>query len=217
MKEAISTQTKTLVENIVNHPEIKKLLAKLRKHHPDSYQHSIRVGMYAAELGRINKLSSDDIDLLAKAGLLHDLGKCDIEKDILDNPGELDDAQRARINHHPHLAFIKLTSPEFDEVRKIVVAHHESKTNLYPRSGNDRRGHIRSFKERRKTDPRIVYLTQIVAAADIYDALKEPRSYKKPYSLSKITDIMLNTYIGNQEYIKQVLGLNIPDTKTIDL
>ncbi len=210
MKNTIDTETKELIYELIQRPKVKRHLNKLKRHHEGSYFHCVRVGMYAVQLGEINDLSGRDLELLGLSGMLHDLGKCDIGLEILDKDGDLNKKQREKINHHPHLAFIKLAGPEFEQVRKIVVAHHEVKTNPYPRSGHDRRDHVRSFKERRHDDPRLKNLTEIIAAADIYDALKEKRSYKKPYSLAKITDIMLNHYTGDRKYIKQVLKLEIP-------
>lgn len=210
MKKIIDARTFELAQTLSSQSKVRDCLAKLKEHHRDSYDHSIRVGIYCTQLGKINKLDRGDLHTLILAGLLHDLGKCDISLSVLDKDGKLNKLERKIIDQHSRLAFIKLADADFSEVRKVVIAHHEQKINAYPRSGKDRRAKVRSLRERRQADAKIKELSEILAAADFYDALKEPRSYKPPMSLSEIKDIMLNEYIGDREYVRQVLGLKIP-------
>jgi HD-GYP domain-containing protein (c-di-GMP phosphodiesterase class II) len=55
---------------------------------PLTASHSFRVTEYAVEIGRLMNLSSNDLDKLRYAGLMHDLGKIEIKEgddfDILD-------------------------------------------------------------------------------------------------------------------------------------
>lgn len=196
--------SQALFDSIVDQPSVQKHLVDLKMHHQESYEHSCRVGRLAIELGIKNNLNGAEITLLGTAGLLHDLGKCDMLEDVLSKNSSLTEKERAHIKHHPRAGFDRLVEPEFAEVRKIVVAHHEFKQNPYPRGGQDRRKNARG--DRRNGDNVISRLAQIVAAADMFDALKNQRAYKDPFGKEKIAQIMSEEYTGDPKFIKQVLA-----------
>lgn len=198
-------KSKRLVRMLSIRPAVKKHLHLLKNHHKDSYSHCKRVAQYCVKLGIINKFGEKDLELLGLSGLLHDIGKCDIKKEILTKNARLNDEERKTINQHARLAFIRLAEDEFGIVKRIVVAHHEQKINSYPRSGKDRRSHTRDKKDRRTYDKKIDILTQILAAADIFDALKEKRSYKDPLNKGQIKQIMLDEYEGDPIFTKQLM------------
>lgn len=177
----------------------------LKEHHKESAEHCFRVGLLAVDLGYENHFPEDELNLLGLAGLLHDLGKCDIVDEILSKESDLDKDERRNIERHPRLGFIKLDTPEFKEVRKVIVGHHEYKLFPYPRSGTDRRKDKRKDSERREKDETMTQLTEMLAAADIFDALANHRPYKKPFSRDEIKKIMSKQFTGNQRYVKQVL------------
>ena len=157
------------------------------------------------DLGIENGFSHDDTRLLGLAGLLHDIGKIHIPKEILYKKSSLNPEELKIMRAHPRLGFIELDDFEYDKVRLIVVSHHEYKPNPYPRSGEDRRKSRHSAEDRRMSDGEIGIMAQIVAVSDIYDALASRRSYKEPLSTGQIEEILIKQFKGDHRYIEQVL------------
>tara|TARA_Y100000310_G_C20509698_1_gene728199 strand:- start:85 stop:708 length:624 start_codon:yes stop_codon:yes gene_type:complete len=196
---------KKLFEELVKQDKVKPYLESLKKHHKDSYEHTLRVTLLAIELADKNKCNGFELRSIGYAGLLHDIGKTKVASEILSKTASLDLPERAKIDQHPRLGFMELKDSEYEMVRKIVIAHHEYKKNPYPRAGKDQRENNRFGEERRGNNQRIKILTQILAVADIYDALASPRSYKKALSKQEIKTIIEEQFTGDEKYIKQVL------------
>jgi len=184
---------------------LKKHMQDLKDHHDDSFLHCTRVGKIAVDIGYENKLPPQDIRLLGLSGLLHDLGKCDIADELLSKPSALSDEERDDVRKHPRLGFLKLDGSDFDEVKQIVISHHEFKLSPYPRNNADRRISGRDG-ERRKTDKNISSLSEILAISDMFDALASARSYKKAFDKTQIENILKEQFTGNKDLIPKVLS-----------
>ncbi|MGM9458190.1 HD-GYP domain-containing protein, partial [Lacticaseibacillus rhamnosus] len=85
------------------------------RHDAGVYEHTLSVaGLCAAFGGRIG-LSPADLTRLARASLLHDLGKARIPKEILDKPGRLDANELRLMRRHPEIgASLLLAQGGFD-------------------------------------------------------------------------------------------------------
>jgi HD-GYP domain-containing protein (c-di-GMP phosphodiesterase class II) len=142
---------------------------------------------------------------LGYAGLLHDAEKVRIPIDLLSKDTGFNAREEEIVREHPRLAFEKLRDFEYDVVREIVVAHHEYKSDPYPRKGTDRRKKSRSSTDRRQNNAGVPRLAQLVAIADMFDALISNRSYKESLSKSKTEIILRNQFTGDHKYIDQVL------------
>ncbi|MEK6886454.1 MAG: HD domain-containing phosphohydrolase [Nanoarchaeota archaeon] len=209
MVTATHPETVNYLDTILKDRGVQRHLDSLKKHHQESYEHSYRVGLLSIDLGFANGLRQLEIVLLGYSGLLHDLGKRFISYDVLNKEGPLTDEEKKVMDGHPRLGFLELKETEHNDVTMILIGHHEFKTNGYPRNGKDRRtiGHIpREQKDRRRTDHRLRNLAEIVAAADMYDALSSPRAYKPSLPKEKVEEILRKQYLGNPAYIEQVLA-----------
>lgn len=191
--------------------QVALFLSRVREHHDDTYQHSVRVGDRAVRLAYATDIVEEECRIVGYAALLHDLGKVRIPLAILTKPAALDDEELVVMRGHPRLGFIELEGFPYDAVRRVVVSHHEYKGDAYPRCGTDRRqaeAYLpagRDGPERRRSDPTIATLAQIVAAADIYDALANARSYKRPLPPDEVERIMRAQFKGDQRYVDLVL------------
>jgi len=142
---------------------------------------------------------------LGYAGLLHDIGKTKIPRNILSIPTGLDPQKNKVMQEHVRLGFMVLEDLEDGIVKEIVVAHHEFTTTPYPRNGMDRRQRVRPSGERRKTNTRIRNMAQIIAIADIVDALTHKRSYKDAFTKKETEEILRRDFTGDPKFIDQVL------------
>ncbi len=181
-----------LFNSILNDKKIQIFLKELKDYHVETYEHSLRVGFLSIFLGIENNFSEKDIKLLGYAGLLHDLGKLDIPKKILNKKSKLTKVERKKIEEHSEKGFSRLKN--FEEIREIILRHHKYQINSYPKK-------IKIKKE-------ISNLAQIVAIADMYDALSNKRIYKKSLNDEKVKKILKKTFTGKKIYIEQVIDKN---------
>ena len=205
MLEINDQRTNELLKDLLKQNNVNSLLKLLNNHHSESHDHSVRVGLYAIDMGYSLNLEERYIRVLGYSGLLHDIGKVSIDKEILCKPAELDHHERKIIKGHPRLGFIQLTEPEFSDVKKVVVSHHEYKDDPYPRSGGERRKDHRNINDRRNNHKELSEVAQIVAVVDIYDALANRRSYKQAMSESKVKQILTEQYKGDKIYLDKLI------------
>ncbi|MCW8966120.1 MAG: HD domain-containing protein [Candidatus Pacearchaeota archaeon] len=181
-----------MFNSILNKNRVVRLLDKLKNYHEETYEHCIRVGFLCMFLGEKNGFSREDVIILGYAGLLHDIGKLDISKNILNKKGSLNEDEREEIEKHSEKGFERLK--DFEEIKDIVKFHHAYQKESYPKNC--------------KTNDRILVLSQIVGIADMFDALSNERSYKNAFSNDKIKEILKKNFIGKKVYIEQVLEKN---------
>ena len=180
-------------------------MARLYAHHADSARHSVRVAHQAIDLGIENRVMMQELLWLGAGAALHDVGKSEIPIGILAKPGRLNDSEFHTMDDHNRKGYRMLGGTQPDEVRYIVVGHHEHQANPYPRHPVERRQHPRRGPERRSYSQTLIDLTQIVAAADMYDALSSARGYKPSLPLPQVEQIMHEEYRGNPIFRRQVL------------
>ena len=196
-----------LHNKLLNLDYIKKHLEEIKKHHKESYQHSLRVGLLCIDLAYENNFSEKAVILAGESGLLHDIGKTEIPHKILSKKDCLEENEKERINEHPRYAFIKMNGNEYEKIRRVCIAHHEYKTGKYPRRGTDRRKKYRPESvERRKGDAYIDKVAEIVAIADMFDALTERRVYKKQFKKDEVLDLLKKQFLGDEKFIDQVMS-----------
>jgi diguanylate cyclase (GGDEF)-like protein len=150
---------------------------RLAKVEPYFEAHVQRACFYALNFGRYIGLSDDEMRLLYHATFFHDAGKVSIPDAILQKPGPLTTEEFEVMKTHPVLsAEICLQLGPLEEIAPLVAAHHEKL---------DGSGYPRGLK-----DEDIPFLARIVATIEIYDALRNERSYKQPFSLEKSVEIL---------------------------
>ena len=150
-------------------------------------QHYVRVlAKKIQEYPEFNQaISNEDIEQLFKAAPLHDIGKVGIPDHILLKPGKLDDEEWEVMKTHTLIGekVLRNQNPE-DEFENDVIkkalriagSHHERW---------DGTGYPRGLK-----GSEIPLEAQIMAIADMYDALVSKRIYKDQWSsLDAITEI----------------------------
>ncbi|MCC6502242.1 MAG: HD domain-containing protein, partial [Deltaproteobacteria bacterium] len=117
-------------------------------------------------LGRLSGLTPDELEVLEYASLLHDLGKIGVNEAILNKEGPLTAEECARIKEHADIGEKILQGiPMMEFVATIIGAHHEN----FDGSGYPRR----------KKGSDIPVEARIIAVADIFDAMKSDRPYRK--------------------------------------
>ena len=134
-------------------------------------------------------LTEYDISLISTASALHDIGKINIPDSILNKPGKLTREEFEVMKTHTTIGASILKSFAFHQDEPLIrVAydicrwHHER----YDGSG---------YPDGLCGDE-IPITAQVVALADVYDALTSKRCYKKAYSQEEAIRMILNGECG---------------------
>jgi HD-GYP domain-containing protein (c-di-GMP phosphodiesterase class II) len=156
---------------------IAALAAAVEARDENTRGHNFRVAELAVQIGRAMELPNDTLRTLARAGLLHDVGKIGIPDSILSKPGALDPAEWTVIKRHPELGHAILE--RVDKLRReaeIVIAHHERL---------DGSGYPRGLR-----GDQIPLEARILAVADTYDVLVSDRPYRKAFGRAHAVKIL---------------------------
>ena len=111
----------------IYHKGLAETLAKtLGLRDPILPDHSLRVATFAAKLARRMGLTEEQVDLVRRGSLLHDIGKLGISQAILSKPGALTIKEYEIVKIHPRLGAALLQEcPEYMKLIPIVLHHHE--------------------------------------------------------------------------------------------
>jgi diguanylate cyclase (GGDEF)-like protein len=102
------------------------LLQVLREREPELHQHLRGVSALAVAVGRRLELNAEQLDEVARAAELHDVGKIAVPDEILHKPGPLDDDEWELMRQHTIIGDrILAAAPAMRPVAAIVRASHE--------------------------------------------------------------------------------------------
>jgi putative nucleotidyltransferase with HDIG domain len=139
--------------------------------------HSERVTTIALKIGKTIGLSPENLDILHKGGLLHDIGKIGVAHDILDKSGGLSPEEKNSMQKHVILGVRILEPiPAYSEILPIVKQHHEN---------FDGTGYTEGLAGKD-----ICLYARILALADRFEALTSDRPYRKALSQKKAIEFV---------------------------
>jgi putative nucleotidyltransferase with HDIG domain len=116
-----------MTESITRNPDALMWLTRLKSRDTYTYDHGLNVSIYLLAFGRHLGLPQDQIQLLGTAGLLQDIGKLKLPRELLEKQGKMTAAEYEVTKTHVALGLellkeSKHTSPL---IRDIVAQHHE--------------------------------------------------------------------------------------------
>jgi len=150
-------------------------LTNIKNYDEYTLNHSINVCILAVALGRRLGLSREELSDLGVSAFLHDLGKLEVPKEILEKPALLNNEERTIVEGHVHEGaerLIELKSARRLPLRAVQVAlKHHLKVDMsgYPKY------------VRKKT---ISLFSKIVKIVDYFDAITTKRVYR-PKALTR--------------------------------
>ena len=127
------------------------------------------VARLAAAAAAAVGLPSDDVVLVRRAALVHDVGVIGVSSGILDKAGRLTETERERIRTHPYLTARTFSKPPaLAAIGQLAAMHHERMDGSGYPSGLAANG--------------IPMTARVIAAADVYHALLEPRPHRAAWA-----------------------------------
>jgi two-component system cell cycle response regulator len=140
------------------------LLQAFQERYPDLQEHQRGVGTLVLAVGRRLGLKGEELDVLARAAELHDVGKIAIPDAILNKPGPLDAEEWRFMRRHTILGErILMAAPALRPVARLVRSSHER---------FDGGGYPDALE-----GERIPLGSRIIFVCDAYDAMISNRAY----------------------------------------
>jgi putative nucleotidyltransferase with HDIG domain len=128
--------------------------------------HSARVSLYAEEIATVMGMPHDEVLVVCRGGILHDLGKLAILDPILSKPGRLTPEEYELVKAHTEVGDKILKPLGFLRREAKAVRHHHER---YDGKG---------YPDKLAGDD-IPLIARVVAVADAFDAMTSDRAYRK--------------------------------------
>jgi HD-GYP domain-containing protein (c-di-GMP phosphodiesterase class II) len=146
-------------------------LYRIARHDFNTFTHVTNVASYCVVLAeRLGITDNRELEQIATAGMLHDLGKRFIPASILSKPGRLDPSERDVIESHPTRGYEELCErADLSEGQLMMVYQHHERIdgNGYPVGVMGRDMHP---------------WAKMIAVVDVFDAMTGKRPYRTPAS-----------------------------------
>ena len=177
----LAKQGRTIAKEISQASQVMLCLGHVRNWDEYTYVHSLNVALLGGFLA--NRLFPDNPEIaenVSVGAILHDLGKAQIPKEVLNKPARLTDEEFDIMKKHPIYGEELAKSNGVDSLSTLAVirGHHERHSgDGYPDLS-------------KKDDIRIE--ARIAAVADVFDALTAKRVYKEPMNSRAAISVMLD-------------------------
>lgn len=153
-------------------------LLQLKEFDQYTTTHSLNVSVLTMALAEWMGMGTKEVRAFGVAGLLHDLGKVRIPKEVLTKPGKLTDEEWAIMRKHPvdGAKIIYESDRDLDLAAAVAYEHHIMINGQgYPRRHFDRGVHAAS---------------KLVHVCDVYDALRTNRPYRAAWESEKVLGLI---------------------------
>lgn len=138
--------------------------------------HSLNVSVLAMAMAEYIGLGPKDVRAFGVAGLLHDLGKVRIPKEVLTKPGKLTDEEWTIMRRHPvdGAKIIFESDRQLDLASAVAYEHH-----IMIDGGGYPARHFRREPHR---------ASKLVHICDVYDALRTNRPYRPAWESERVLE-----------------------------
>jgi putative nucleotidyltransferase with HDIG domain len=140
--------------------------------------HSYRVSVYATCIAGHLGLDAERIEDVRAAGLLHDIGKLNVSRELLHKAAQFTSEEYADMQRHVDkgVSMLETIGGSMRRVIPIVLAHHDKfdGSGYHPSEGEE-----------------IPIEARIISVADVYDSLTSDRPYRKAMSPFDAKDILV--------------------------
>jgi HD-GYP domain-containing protein (c-di-GMP phosphodiesterase class II) len=167
-----------MAAGVGRNPDAMIWLTRLKKTDQYSYDHAVDVSVHLMVFGRFLGLGNMSIEELGQAGLMQDIGKTQLDPEILAKPSALTDEEYLAVQSHV-TSSLELLAGQTDfspDVLGIVAAHHER--------------HDGSGYPRRLDGDSIDLHSELAGLVDTYCAMTRHRVFSAAVSSQKALEML---------------------------
>ena len=150
---------------------LRELVQGLDAKDPYTKSHSENVMRYAVGIAETLGMSAEEVEVIRNAAMVHDVGNLGLPANILSKPGDMSGEERRIMEQHPLIAVRILDEMRFLEREIPLVRHHHERW--------DGEGYPDGI-----SGAAIEPGARVLTAADAFDAITSPRSYRKPRTVT---------------------------------
>ncbi|UNC91626.1 HD-GYP domain-containing protein [Candidatus Contubernalis alkaliaceticus] len=178
--EKILQTVSKIVEELLDNKEMLAQLMDIRCKDDYKFAHSVNCCVLATLVAVKMKYDTASLKSLATGALLHDIGLAAVPENILQKPGDLTNDEYETIKNHPFYGYeiFKKTSFFSSVSGAIILQHHERYQG---------KGYPQGLRGKN-----INPLAQILAVADVYDALTSDRPYRKAFQPHQAVEMLFS-------------------------
>lgn len=195
-------------KEILSDEKIREKVDRLKEHDLVTYEHSLRIMKSCYKLGRHFNFAYDELNQLLIGGLLHDIGKIWVPKEILSKK-ELNIEDVNVIRKHPLNGFnyVRDLESKYPLVPGIVGKHHSFSDNPYPIKSDTAYGKINTNQFGGNMEFMLFGedLAKVVSVAEVFDALINKRPYKRAWNFEDSINELRRTF-GKDEFILKCIS-----------
>jgi len=186
----------SFVYTLMKEPQAYLYLTKLSSHDPYTLQHSVGTSVNCIMLAKKAGITdAKELEQVGLAGLLHDIGKVKVRREIINKKGPLDELEWDEMRQHAQEGYelVKDHPVLTERTKQAIWHHHEDKNGTgYP-----------SGLKSEETD----LFAKIVCLCDVFNALTTDRTYSKartPFDAFQLMREKLTHKIDNELFKKLV-------------
>jgi HD-GYP domain-containing protein (c-di-GMP phosphodiesterase class II) len=167
------------ISTLKREANVLRVISPVKSYSEYTYVHATNVSVLTIFQAESMGMKGEILYDIGIAGLLHDVGKIFVSKEVLEKQASLDQYEWNLMKMHPvHGAMYLSTLPDVPKLALIAAFEHHMKFNGGGYPDTKRRGKKQHI------------VSQMVSIADFFDALRTERPYKKALEIKTIVEIM---------------------------
>ncbi len=169
--------------DVLKDARVSKNLLRIKQFDDAIYRHSLDVGIIASIICAFRHVKPALLNAITLGGFLHDIGKINVDYNILNKSEKLTAEEFEQIKLHTFFGHNILLEEGFnDDIAGVAFKHHEKL---------DGSGYPRGY-----TEYGIDTASQFIAVCDIYSALTEKRPYRKKLTPQEALELMHKDFVS---------------------
>lgn len=167
LNKDLTNTISNIVDQLMMYRNVMVNLFDIRTFDEYTFNHSVNVCVLSVLTGIALGYSRDRLSVLAMGSLLHDLGKTQVPREILNKPSELTEEEFGQVKKHCQLGFEIIKNSNITDIvaASISLQHHER---------YDGQGYPNQLKEKK-----IHEFSRVVGIVDTYDAVTSHRVFRR--------------------------------------